>query len=138
MTDQPDILEVGSPMPQSIGRCADLYNDVRQLRLTMDKEVEKIKARETEIREHIINNLSKSQDTGAAGLRYRAQIVTKVAYKLADWGVFTSWVRKNDRFDMLQKRVSDTAVKDYAEQNEGKVLPGLEKINVPDVSITKI
>ncbi len=134
----PDILEVGSPLPQSIGRCADLYNDVRQLRLTMDKEVEKVKARETEIRNFIIDNLSKSQDTGAAGLRYRAQIVVKRVPKLADWGVFTSWVRKNDRFDMLQKRLSDTAVKDYIEQNEGKALPGLEMMNVPDVSITKI
>jgi len=147
-------LEVGSPLPQSIGRCADLYNDVRQLRLTMDKEVEKVKARETEIREYIINNLSKSQDTGAAGLRYRAQIVTKTVYKLADWGVFTAWVRKNDRFDMLQKRLGEKAVEDWVEDPANwvdsvdpktgeavkvrRTLPGTERLHIPDVSITKI
>lgn len=133
-------LSVGAPLPNSIGRCADLYAAVRGLRLQMDKEVEAVKARETEIREHIINNLSKSQDTGAAGLKYRAQIVMKRAVKVADWPVFHSWVRKNDRFDMLQKRLSDKAVADWMDdaQNAGRLLPGTEALNVPDVSITKI
>lgn len=133
-------LEPGAPLPESIGRCADLYKEVRDIRLAMDKEVERVKAREAEIREHIIANLSKSQDTGAAGLKYRAQIVMKRIPKFAEangWGVFVSWVRKNDRFDLLQKRLSEKAVMDVIEQ-EGRVLPGLELINVPDVSITKI
>lgn len=130
-------LEVGAPLPASIGRCADLYAEIRAIRLAMDKEVERVKARETEVREHIINNLSKSDDTGAAGLKYRAQIVVKRLPKLADWSVFTSWVRKNDRFDLIQRRISDKAVLDVME-TEGRVLPGLEVVNIPDVSITKI
>ena len=130
-------LKLGGPMPQSIGRCADLLHDVRDLRLGMEKEVEEVKRREAEVREHIINNLSASADTGAAGLRYRAQIVKKEKRNIADWGVLTSWIRKNDRFDMLQKRLSDTAARDFAEV-EGREIPGTEKILVPEVSITKI
>ena len=129
-------LEVGAPLPPSVGRCADLYHEVRELRLAMEKEVAEVEKREREIKEHIINSLSKSDDTGAAGLLYRAQIVMKVKPKIADWGVFTSWVRKNDRFDLLQKRVSDTAIADLWAEREG--VPGIEKVNVPDVSITKI
>lgn len=131
-----DNLEVGGPLPSSIGRCADLYAEVRALRLAMDKEVAEVKKRESEIREHIIDNLSKSEDTGAAGLKYRAQIVSKTVPKIADWGVFTSWVRKNDRFDLLQKRTSDKAIADMWQERED--VPGIEKVNVPDVSITKI
>lgn len=129
-------LEVGAPLPASIGRCADMYSEVRALRLAMDKEVEAVKKRENEIKEHIIANLSKSEDTGAAGLKYRAQIVMKIVPQVADWGVFTSWVRKNDRFDLIQKRLNDKAVKDLWEEREA--VPGVEKVNVPDVSITKI
>jgi hypothetical protein len=129
-------LEVGSQLPTSIGRCADMYAEVRELRLAMDKEVAAVKARETEIREHIINNLSKSEDTGAAGLRYRAQIVMKLAPKISDWGVLTSWIRKNDRFDLLYKRINETAIKDLWAEREN--VPGIEKVNVPDVSITKL
>ena len=132
-----DYLKLGSPMPASIGRCADLYNDVRTLRLSMAKEVETMQARESEIKNYMIENLSKSVDTGAAGLRYRAQIVTKRKFNIADWGVLTAWIRKNDRFDLIQHRLSDTAAKDF-EETEGRPVPGTEAVNVPDVSITKI
>ena len=124
-------------MPRSIGACADLLHDVRELRLTMQKEVDEVAAREKEVREYIIDNLSKSDDTGAAGLRYRAQIKMKRAVKLVDWGVLCSWIRKNDRFDVLHKRLSESPVLEWCEEN-ARPLPGTEVFNVPDVSITKI
>ena len=127
----------GHPMPKSIGLCADEYSAVRAVRLAMDKEVDAVKARESEIREHIINNLSASDDTGAAGKIYRAQIVKKSTIKVADWPAFHAWVSENNRFDMLQKRLAVKAVTDYVEE-EKTLLPGTEKILVPEVSITKI
>jgi hypothetical protein len=130
------VLEVGGPIPRSIGRTADLYNDVRQLRLAMEKEAEKVKARETELREYIIANLSKSDDTGAAGLRYRAQIVSKDVPRAMDWAKVHAFIRDNDRFDLLQKRLGEKAVMDMWEQ--GEAIPGVEVVKVPDVSITKI
>jgi hypothetical protein len=129
-------MELGAPLPTSIGRCADLYKEVQTHRLAMQKETDAVKARESEIKEHIINNLSKSEDTGAAGLKYRAQIVTKEVPRIDDWGVMTSWIRKHDRFDLLQKRLSDKAVMDLAA--DGQNVPGVAFVLVPDVSITKI
>ena len=129
--------EKGSPMPASIGLCADLLFEVRELRLAMEKEVAPIKARETEIEDYIIANLSKSDDTGAAGKHHRAQIVTKRTYRVADWGILFSWIRKNDRFDLLQKRLSTKPVGEF-EETEGRIVPGCEAINVVDVSLTKI
>ena len=131
-----DPLAVGGVMPRSMGRCADLYSDVRSLRLAMEKEVEAIKAREHEIREHIIANLSKSDDTGAAGLRYRAQIVVKDVPRAVDWPAVHKYIQKSGRFDLLQKRLGEKAVMDMAEQ--GEAIPGIEVVKVPDVSITKI
>lgn len=135
----PDILKPGGPMPQSMGRCADLYHDVRDLRLAMEKEVAEVKTRENEVQEHLINNLTKGDDTGAAGLRYRAQVVTKTKYRLLSegWDGFTSWMNKHGRFDMVQRRLNEKAVADYVEET-GQVLPYWEKVNVPTVSVTKI
>lgn len=131
-----DPLLVGSSFPKSIGRCADLYHDVRELRLMMEKEVEAVKARETEIQEWIINNLSKSDDTGAAGLRYRAQVRTEVKPQIADWAQLTAYILENDRFDLVQKRLGEKAVADLWEA--GEAIPGVAKVNVPKLSITKI
>lgn len=126
----------GAPLPGSIGLCADLYAEVRELRLAMQKHVDEVQAREREVREHIIANLSKSDDTGAAGKKYRAQIVTKLKPSLKDWDAFTAFVAKNQRFDLLQKRMSEKAVLDMLE--EGESVPGIERFNAVDVSITKI
>lgn len=126
----------GSPMPPSIGLCADLYSEVRELRLAMQKHVDAVKKRESEIREYIINNLSKSSDTGAAGKKYRAQIVTKDVPSLKDWDVFTKYLAESGRFDLIHKRVSSKPVTDMWE--EGEEVPGVERFKTVDVSITKI
>lgn len=128
--------QTGAPLPQSIGLCADLYAEVRELRLAMQKHVDEVQAREREVREHIIDNLSKSDDTGAAGKRYRAQIVTKLKPSLKGWDEFTAYVRAAGRFDLLQKRINERAVLDMME--EGEHVPGVERFNAVDVSITKI
>lgn len=142
----PEIFKHGAPMPNSMGMCADLYRDVRQLRLDMQKEVDEIKKRETEVQEHILNTLSKSDDTGVAGKRFRAQVVTKRRPTISavsdespqgGWAGLTSWIKKHDRFDMLQRRLSDKAVMDWAEEN-GRSVPGTEIIIVPSLSVTKI
>lgn len=126
----------GSPLPKSIGLCADEYAHVRDLRLAMQKVVDEVKEREAEIRDHIIGNLSKSDDSGAAGKRYRAQIVKKQVPQVQDWPALWAHILKTRRFDLLQKRLTDRAVKDAWE--EGKEIPGVEKFKVVEVSITKI
>jgi hypothetical protein len=142
----PEIMQYGKPMPASMGRCADLYHDVREVRLAMQKELDELKKRETEVQEHIIANLTKGEDTGAAGLRYRAQVVTKRKPKLlgtieetgaSGWDVLCSWIRKNDRFDLLQHRLNDKAAMETME-DLGRPLPGVEIINIPSLSVTKI
>jgi fructosamine-3-kinase len=126
----------GGPLPKSMGRCADLYKEVEELYREMNAETEEVKARLSEIREHLIANLSKSDDTGAAGLRYRAQIKTDKKPTVRDWDKFYAYIYAKKRFDLLQRRISDKAALDILDE-EGK-LPGVERINVPKVSITKI
>jgi hypothetical protein len=128
--------QTGAPLPASIGLCADLYAEVRELRLAMQKMVDDVKARESEVREHIIDNLSKSDDTGAAGKRYRAQVVTKLKPALKNWDAFVGYMLMHNRFDLVQKRMNERAVLDMLEEGEG--VPGVERFNAVDVSITKI
>lgn len=136
-----DMLAVGAPVPVALGRCADLYHDVRELRLMMEKEVEKIKARETELSEHLIANLTKGADTGAAGLKYRAQVTNKPKQRVSEerggWQALWGWIAANKRFDMLQKRLGEKAVEEWVEINK-RDLPGTETIQIPTLSITKI
>ena len=127
---------VGNELPSSVGLCADLYKKVRDLRLAMQKQVDAVEAREKEIRDHIINNLSKSPDTGAAGKKYRAQIKQTTVPTAKDWDKIRAFMVENDRFDLMQKRLSNKAIEALWE--EGVEVPGVDKFNKIDVSITKI
>lgn len=133
MTDNPYLK--GGPIPNSPGRAGDLYAEVRQLRLDMQKEVEAVAEREAELREHLISTISKSDDEGAVGLKVRVLVKTKAKPRPADWDAFYAYIRKHERFDLLQKRLSERAIMDMDEA--GEMPPGIERINVPELSVTK-
>lgn len=147
-----DFTKVGGPIPVNLGRCVDLYHDVRSLRLAMEKEAKDMQVREAELKLHILQNLQRSDDRGAVGLRYMAKRVDKDAFSFAKaetdemeaevegssgWQKFTAWVRQTGNFHFLQKRLSDAAVKEMVENGQG-LPPGVNKITVPDISVTKV
>lgn len=43
----------------------------------------------------------------------------------SDWDVFYAWIKKNDAFEFLERRVTRNQIKDYMEQYEGKLPPGI-------------
>lgn len=125
------------PTPASLGECVDLYHEVRQLRLDMQKEVDAVAERERDLKAHILSSLSSQQGvTGVAGARYRAQVVEKRVPAVRDWKALHAWVRENNRFDVLQKRVLNSAILDLWEADQE--VPGCEAALSVDLSVTKV
>lgn len=128
-------------LPKSMGLCADLLWDARQKRLAADKVAAELKAEEIRISKHIIDNLSKN-DTGAAGKHHRVQVVTKPKLRVnaEQWNKFYAWVRKNDAFDVLQKRLNEPALIEHMTDKKGNVrlAPGVEQFQAVSVSLTKV
>lgn len=120
--------------PKSMGACADLLHQMRADRLNADKFAEELKKRENELKEHIINNLPKG-DEGAVGKTHRVVIVRKTKQNVKDWNAFFGYVKKNNAFDLVQRRISEKAVQDRLD--DGKKIPGLEPFQVVDISLTK-
>lgn len=131
----------GHPLPSTMGACADEYKAVRDVRLAMEKEAQAVKDRENELKEYMIANLSKSAqeggDSGAAGRFYRVQVTTAEKITVTDWPSLHAYIQRTGRFDLLQKRLGETAAADTVEK-DGAMLPGCERIVVPDISVTKI
>lgn len=127
----------GGPVPSSIGACADLYAEVRQTRLAIEKVAEEWHARETELYNLILGHLNESVDTGASGQNYRVQRVEKDRIQVKDWPSFWAFIQQTGSFEMLQKRASDTAVAEWVE-TRGAPPPGVEQVKVPTLSFTKV
>ena len=131
-------LRVGAPLPENVGALADGLKEIKELRIDMDKQVEAVRRREREIEEAIMTRLEETGDTGAMGTRYKVQLVKKTKPKIADADQFFAWVQQTGAFDMLQKRVAEKAVMDWAQEHDGNLPDGLERIHVPSLSLTKV
>ena len=122
-------------MPKTLGACADALYKVRQARLDKQKEVDELKEQETALKEHIIQNLPKSDASGIAGKLARVAVVNKDDYRVTDWALLYKYIKKHDAFALLQRRLSNEAVTEVLSEEE---LPGVEMIQIPTVSLNKL
>ncbi len=128
--------EVKYKFPKAMGACADKLFELRNKRLAMQKDVDVVAAEESALKNHIIENLPKSEASGVAGKLARVTVVTKQIPQVKDWDAFYKYVKKTGSFDLMQKRLTDAAIKERWEA--GKEVPGVEHFNAVSVSINKV
>lgn len=122
-------------IPKSLALCADKLWEVRQERLRMQKEVDKLAKDEAELREHLIEHLPKSQAEGISGKKGHVRVVRKQVPKLADPTKFYNYVHRQKAFDLLPKQVNRSAVQERWEA--GKKVPGVEPFQTVTLSVTQ-
>jgi len=125
--------------PKTLAACADLLYKTREERYAANKVVEALKEKEAILREHIIDNLPKSQATGITGKTAMATIEKTSVWKSTDWDKTFDYIVKNRKkgaFAILQKRLSETALNEIV-AHTGKPVPGAELLTVLTVSCTK-
>ena len=124
------------PIPKTIGACADLIYKIREQRKKAQKVVDEFDAQEAVIREHIINTLPKSDTTGVAGKVARVMVTTKTVCQVDDWDKLYAHIKKTGAFELMQRRVSDSSVKERWDQK--KAVPGVKPLLVPTLSVNKL
>lgn len=122
--------------PKSMGVCADQLYAIRNKRIAEQKKVDELAAEESALKEHIIENLPKSQQTGASGKVANVKISTKEIPQIADLTALYGFIRRTKREDLLQKRLNEGAVKEIIDA--GKMVPGVQLFKAVTVSLTKI
>ena len=120
---------------EKLGELIDKLYQKRTERLALSKQVDAFKAEESDLRRLIIQRL---QDVGlysGRGSLATASITTDDQASVKDWEVFENYILEHKSFDLLQRRVSITAVRARWENSE--VVPGVEKVTLSDLSLTK-
>lgn len=123
-------------LPKTQAACADLLYTTREERLQLQRAVDKLQERETALKEFFIATLPKNEATGIAGRVAVVQLSTSPVPVVEDWDKFYAFVKKTNAFQFLQRRVSDSAVKDFWDNK--KQVPGVGRFNAVKVSCTKI
>lgn len=126
---------VANKWPKTLGACVDKLYSMRQQRLVVQAKVETMKSEESALQDHVLNNFKKDEVEGAKGKLASASITRTTVANVTDWEAFYKYIKKNEAWDMLQRRVNDSAYR--ARLEESVVVPGVEAFGVVKLSITK-
>lgn len=120
---------------RSVGALIDELYVLRADRLELSKKVDALKTQEAQLRAKIIAQLRDIDLESGSGQVATGSITTSKEARMLDWNEFWQWAVEHDARDVIQKRVSITAIRERWEA--GVEVPGLEAVEVADLSLTK-
>ena len=127
-------------VPATLGEAIDKLHTLAKAReekqAKFDKEIAAEKLLETEIEQHILLLLQKMNLSGSRGKTAQVSIKPKTVPQVQDWLAVFEWVRENNQFPLIQKRLATTAWKEMVE--DGVVIPGIKSETFSTLSVTKI
>ena len=114
-----------------------MYTKMRTAIQDLDKQIEDIKAQQQEVK-----NAMKDQmmALGTKSVRTDFGTITlkeKVRFYTQDWDSFKKFVIEHDAVDLLEKRIAQTNMQTFLEENPNLHPPGLSNTAEFDISVTK-
>jgi hypothetical protein len=122
--------------PKSMGLCADRLYKLKEAKTAAGKAFAAIEDEEKALKEHIINTLPKSNASGVSGKIGCVRVEAKSIPQVNDWPVFYAHVKRTGSWDLMQRRLSEAAVKARWEAN--KKVPGVVEFTAVVVRLSKV
>lgn len=110
---------------------------IQELTTEYDAAVEEIKRQQDAVKNALKDQMlvmgvsSVRTDNGTVVLS------TKTRYNTQDWDSFKEFVREHDAIDLLEKRIAQTNMAQFLEENPGVVPPGLNSMTEYAISVRK-
>lgn len=124
-----------APKGQTLGEKIDQLYEMRAKRLEAARQVEEMKRLEKLHQFGIMEELKALKLQGSKGNVATATITTDTTARVVDWKKFHKYLLKTGELDLMQQRISVTAWKERVA--DGKQVPGVEGVDVEDLSLTK-
>jgi len=124
-----------------LDKLAEVYIKIRtriaEVTKAYDEEVEGLKAQQAEVAgamKDLLQQLNVRSVNTAGGT---VVLTEKVRYFPSDWAEFKNFVKENDAFDLMEKRIAQSNMAKYLEENPDKYPPGLQSETEITVSVRK-
>lgn len=119
----------------TLGEAIDTLYQARAARLAMAKEVKELQVKESAAKSEVLKLLGESGLAKASGKLATAGITSEDVPHIKNWDEVYAYIKENDRFDLLQKRIGVVAWRDLYKDNI--LVPGTEAAVDTDLSLTK-
>jgi site-specific DNA-adenine methylase len=121
----------------TLDKLVRIYMKMRASVQELDAQIEAIKEQQQEVKNEIKDRMrtmgtkSMKTDSGTVSL------IEKTRYYTQDWDSFKRFVIEQDALELLEKRISQTNMRTFLEENTALVPPGLNSDTEFDVSVRK-
>lgn len=124
-----------------LDRLAKVYRKIRsqisELTQEYDTKVEALKAQQDEIKNAMKDQMKTMGVTSVRTTEGTVVLSVKTRYSTQDWDSFKRFVVEHDAVDLLEKRIAQTNMAQFLEENPGEVPPGLNSSSEYDISVRK-
>lgn len=122
---------ISSKLPDLINS----YIQLREKRLAEETVAEAMKAEEEVLKKTIISKMREEGITSQGGIYGTVKMGHLVEPVAENWEQVWSYVRENNAFHLLHKRLTNTAVKEL--WDAGQTVPGVGKQDVYKLTVSK-
>lgn len=113
--------------PIKLGQLIDKIQLIQERASEFEAKANALKSEASTLLEEVQNKFKKDALIGAMGRLGRTELREDDVPDLEDYEAFCNYVRKEDAFDLFQKRVSSEAAR--LRWAEGKTIPGVAKFH---------
>lgn len=120
-----------------VDKLVRIYMKMRTAMQELDAQIEAIKEQQQSVKNEIKDRM---RGAGAKSLRTdfgTVSLMEKTRYYTSDWDSFKKFMVEHDALDLLEKRIAQTNMKTFLEENPGAIPPGLNSDTEFDISVRK-
>jgi len=114
-----------------------LRSKIADLTQEYDTQVEVLKAQQEEIKNAMKDQMKTMGVTSVRTTEGTVVLSVKTRYSTQDWDEFKKFVIAHEAIELLEKRIAQTNMKQFLEENPGVVPPGLNSTSEFDISVRK-
>jgi multidrug efflux pump subunit AcrB len=125
------------PLDKLVKIYRKLRTKMTELTQEYDTQAEVLKAQQDEIKNAIKEQMKTMGVTSVRTTEGTAVMSVKTRYTTQDWDSFKKFMLEHEAIDLLEKRIAQTNMAQFLEENPGVVPPGLNSSSEYDISVRK-
>lgn len=135
MSEEAEVASV--PMDKLARVYRKMQARVQELTAQYESEVESIKAQQEEVKNALKDQMLALGMTSVRTGEGTVVLSTKTRYNTQDWDSFKEFIKEHDAIDLLEKRIAQTNMGKFLEENPGLVPAGLNSSTEYAISVRK-